>query len=126
MLLQVKCIMFTGVFQNKIQQDTDGSFSKGHLVVADKADKNPNDPTQVRYEGSLTHGRGSPQNPSALLDSKEDVKGESQKQYLVPPRNSPTYIDENSISAASVPGSLAYLEKNKENLQKNQPLQENT
>lgn len=99
-----------------------------HFVILDKQQKNPENLKEVRFEGQLTHGTGSSMNPSALLNSSQDLKGAPRAQNFIPPVREPTYIPENLVEQSALSGSTAYLAtpEAKANLAKHRIPEENT
>lgn len=112
----------------QIKTLTEGTCDGKHAVVIDKQERNPDNPKEVRFEGQITHGTSSSTNPSAPLNSSQDLKGASRAQNFVPAVREPTYIPESLVEQSSIPGSAAYLAtpEAKANLAKYRIPEENT
>lgn len=115
-------------FTKKLEIESQGSYKAGHPIFVDTAVKNPDNPNEVLYEGQLTHGSSSPNNPSQLLHPTTDLQGNAQPQHFVPPVNNPTFITETALIKPALPGSKQYAEDPivKANMAKNMPQEEKT
>jgi len=113
--------------QKPLEIESQGSYKVGHPIFVDTAVKNPDNPKEVRYEGQLTHGSGSHNNPSQLLHPTTDLQGNPRPQYFVPPVKS-TFIKETALIKPGLPASKQYAEDPivKANIAKNMPEEENT
>lgn len=111
--------------QNKLEQELQGSYSKGHLVIVDPDVKNPDNSSEILYGGQPTHGTSTVTNPSQEL-APVDVKGSNISQKVVPPVFANTYIDQGYLHPYPISGSENYLAKYRSNLLKSLPNEENT
>lgn len=72
-------------YQKKLAQDTEGAHKGSHPALIDPAVKNPDNLSEVLYEGQPTHGKGSAANPSHPLHPSKSLEGNQQPQNFVPP-----------------------------------------
>lgn len=68
------------------QEATNAGMDTNHPVIVDPAKPDPTGKLSVKGQG--THGPGDPANPSHILDSKEDFKGDKKQQKVVIPKKS--------------------------------------
>lgn len=113
-------------FRAVYEKATEGSGRGDHLAVVDPAVKDPENASRILYEGSLSHGPGSTENPSTSLNPNKDLKGCNREQKLIPPKRTPTYIDEKFFMPNPIPGSVAFLKKNWNSFRRSQPIEEST
>lgn len=78
--------------QSKLEQEQEGSYSKGHLVIVDPDVKNPDNSSEILYGGQPTHGNSTVTNPSQPL-APVDIKGSNIPQNVVPPVHANTYVN---------------------------------
>lgn len=72
------------VVKTRMYRETEGVQDDRHTPVLDRDCRNPENPVQVRYYDQLTHGSGTPDNPSVPLHPTKDVKGQNRPQNIVP------------------------------------------
>lgn len=116
------------VARDYLERQTEGVQSGNHFPLIDRADRNPDCPSEVRYHGQLTHGKGTVANPSVPLHPSKDLMGNPKPQHVIPAKRNPEYYLESHFDSAEIPGSIQYLSSSpaKENLAKHQVQEENT
>jgi hypothetical protein len=113
--------------RKSLETITQGIHFGSHPALIDPDVKNPDNPKEVRYEGQLTHGKGSTKHESQPLHPTTDLMGKARPQGFIPPIHV-TYVPEQFFESQSLPNSKSVLEhpKTKENLGKHLPREENT
>ena len=113
--------------QKELAKLTNGTHHGNHMSLVDNQVRNPDNPSEILWEGQLTHGKGSIQNPSVPLHPSKDIQGSPVPQNYVPPDKT-TYVPEKFFHSTPVAGSKSFLEESmvKQNLAKNKPHDENT
>jgi hypothetical protein len=106
---------------------TRGVQSGNHPPLIDRAERNPDNPSEIRYHGQITHGKGTQENPSVPLHPSKDLQGVNRPQNYVPARGC-EYYAESLFDKNELPGSTTYLTSYpaRENLAKHKAQEENT
>lgn len=110
--------------QKKLTELTEGVHKYDHPA---SGVRNPDNPSEILYEGQPTHGKGSLQNPSYPLHPSRNLQGHPRSQNIVP-KHIQLYPAEQYFDSKPIPGSTSFLNDPtvKVNLAKNSPEEEKT
>jgi hypothetical protein len=91
-----------------LEKASNGTFKAGHYASVDKALKD--DFGNVCFEGSLTHGPGSPENPSHKIHETKDLKGAHPKGQSSTFAKPPIFVPAKWFNKSPVPNSKDFYE----------------
>jgi hypothetical protein len=94
--------------QTALQRASGGAYAKGHYAAVDKSitDGQGN----VLFEAGLTHGSGSPQNPSQKIHSTQDLQGSHPKGQSATFAKPSVFVPKKWFNKAPVPNSKGFFE----------------
>lgn len=101
--------------QKQLEKDTQGAYKKGHLAMLDEEKRNEHG--HVSFEGGLTHGKGSSENPSYEINPEKDLQGNNRPQSATFPKK-PIYIEPDFIAKKVETNNYLEQPRVKENIDK--------